>query len=375
MIRPVRATAALLEWFEANARALPFRAEPRDPYRVLVSELMLQQTQMDRMLPRYETFVARFPTLEALAAAEEDAVVEAWSGLGYYRRARLLHRLARRVAEAGGELPRDPDALRRLPGVGEYTAAAVASLAFGRAAPVLDGNVLRVAARVLALDDEQASTRTRRVVRGWVRCLMADGAPAGRLNEALMELGATVCTPRTPRCGSCPLAPGCRAHGLGLEEAFPPPRRTRPAEAHEWVAACCVQSANGRWLLRRVDEGPVLRGLWLPPVVEGPAGAAVARARAALPFAARGGQELQPLAHSITFRRIRVVPVLFELRGAREVGEGYRWVSPEEPGLPTSSLLAKLVAAVEAARAQPELFGRGAKEEDDGRGNGPNRRR
>jgi len=342
-------TTTLLAWFERAARALPWRREPRDPYHVLVSELMLQQTQVDRVAPRFEAFVRRFPTLSALAAASEEEVLALWSGLGYYRRARLLHRLAREVAAGTGELPGDQAKLGRLPGVGPYTAAAVASIAFGEAVPVLDGNVLRVSARVLALGQDPRSAGGRRAVADWVRALL-EGAQPGRVNEALMELGATVCTPRSPRCGTCPLADFCRAHRLGRPEAFPPPRRVRPAEDHRWVAACPVEP-GGRWLLRRVTEGPILRGLWLPPFADlAEGGDPVAAAVALLPVVPRAAsRHVGQVEHGITHRRIRVIAIVVPVLDGPAPGPEWRWFNVEEQEVATSSLLRKLVAA--AARA------------------------
>ncbi len=336
----------LLAWFGRNARSLPWREEPRDPYRVLVSELMLQQTQVDRVTVRFVEFLARFPNLEALAAADEDEVVAAWSGLGYYRRARLLHRAARAAAAAGG-LPRDAEALERLPGVGPYTAAAVGSLAFGIPAPVLDGNVLRVASRVLALDADPRAAAGRRSILAWVEEGMA-GRPPGAVNESLMELGAVVCRPRDPTCGVCPLAGDCAARSQGRPEAFPRPRRLRAAEDCRWVAACAVDPA-GRWLLRRVDEGPILRGLWLPPFADLGAGEAPEpAARRLLPLdALPQGVLLPSVRHGITHRRIVVEPVAFDAVPAPAVMPGYLWVEPSSIRVATSSLLAKLVRRVD----------------------------
>jgi len=336
------ATAALLDWFVAHARRLPWRTEPRDPYHVVVSELMLQQTQVDRVAPRFEAFVARFPDLGSLAAADEDEVVAMWSGLGYYRRARLLHRLAREVVAGGGSLPDSPAELERLPGIGPYTAAAVASLAFGRRAPVLDGNVLRVGARYLAIEGDPRDAAGRAAILGWVDRLMAD-RPPGAVNEALMELGATVCTPAAPSCGRCPLAAGCRGRASGDPAAFPPPRLRRQVEDHRWVAACLV-GPDGRWLLRRVAEGPILRGLWLPPFR--PLGAADDPAEAAVgesPIPPTGRAEaLAAVRHGITHRRIHLLPVRVPVGSWRPAG-GWCWADPRRPEVPTSSLLGKIL--------------------------------
>lgn len=335
-------TGTLLTWFEATARRLPWRGAVRDPYRVLVSELMLQQTQVDRVVPRYLEFLTRFPDLATLAAADQDEVVAAWSGLGYYRRARSLHRLAREIAAAGGALPETAAELEQLPGIGPYTAAAVASLAHGEAAPVLDGNVLRVGARVLAFDGDPRTKAGRTAITGWVRGLM-EGAAPGAVNEALMELGARVCTPSSPDCGRCPLAADCRALATGEPQRFPPPRRRREVEDHHWVAACCVGD-DGRWLLRQVTEGPILAGLWLPPfgplgTGEDPAAAAVALS----PVPPAGPVEtLAPVRHGITHRRIEVVPVRVPVPGWQPAA-GWCWADPARPGLPTSSLMEKIL--------------------------------
>ncbi len=254
----------LVEWYRKNARTLPWRSDRRDPYHVVVSEFMLQQTQVDRVVPRFESFVARFPNFASLAAADEDEVVEEWSGLGYYRRARMLHQLATAVVDSGGDLPASAAGLEGLPGIGPYTAAAVASLAWGETVPVLDGNTMRVGARVLALEQDPRSAEGRRRIEAWILALMENQSP-GEVNEALMELGATVCTPAEPGCQGCPFTSDCAANRLGRQEDFPPPRRRRATVSLRWVAACIV-GTDGRWLVRRVDDGPILRGLWLPPL-------------------------------------------------------------------------------------------------------------
>ncbi len=334
----------LASWFAAHARKLPWRVEPRDPYAVLVSELMLQQTQVSRVAERFPAFLERYPSLAALAAAGEAEVVAAWSGLGYYRRARALHRISRVLDERGEGLPSTARELERLPGIGPYTAAAVASLAHGEAVPVLDGNVLRVGARVLGLDGDPRSAAGRRAIAAWVGRLMRDEAPAV-VNEALMELGATVCTPVSPACGGCPLGPACVARAGGRQQDIPPPRVVRATERHHWVAAIAVDP-GGRWLLRRIDHGEVLRGLWLPPLDTGPGiGEEIAVAASLLPFAVEGGVALAPVRHAITYRRIEVRGVVFETAGWVAGTVEWRWEHPGAPGVPTSSLLWKLAVA------------------------------
>jgi A/G-specific adenine glycosylase len=335
----------LLAWFRRDARSLPWRREPRDPYLVLVSELMLQQTQVERAVPRFTSFVARFPSLSSLAEASEEEVLAEWSGLGYYRRARMLWRLARQLN--GGPLPSTRSQLEELPGIGPYTAAAVASLAFARSEPVLDGNVMRVASRVLACADNPRSAAARQTLGNWVRSLMP-GQPPGAINEALMELGALICLPKAPACDRCPLADECRSFAVGDPEAFPPPRQARAAVEMRWVAACVVDG-SGRWLLSRIDEGEILRGLWLPPLASlDPEDEPVHVAQTLAPWPAAGRPvEMPPVRHSITYRRITVYPVRLPVVAER-CPAGWRRVDPVNPDLPTSSLLAKLVDACAA---------------------------
>ncbi len=333
----------LAGWFAAHARDLPWRREPRDPYRVLVSELMLQQTQVDRVIPRFNEFVRRFPTIGDLAMADEDQVLERWSGLGYYRRARSLHHLAQRVAAMGGAIPDTVEALSELPGIGPYTAAAIASLAFGQRAVTLDGNVRRVAARFLAFGRVPHGRDAEDAFTQWILGLMEEAAP-GVINEALMELGARVCRPVNPECSRCPLEPRCRARRLQRPQDFPLPRAARKPVRERWLAACAF-SADGRMLTRRAETGPILRGLWLPPWImgDGPEGADDAvRARSLLPYDVRDLGTAPEIRHSVTYRRIRIVPFVYVLDGAEPPSEGWRLVDPEEPGVATSSLLAKL---------------------------------
>lgn len=332
----------LVEWFKKHARPLPWRTNPRDPYRSLVSELMAQQTQLDRVVPRFEAFMSRFPTLGDLAATTQEQVVEAWSGLGYYRRARMLHRLAREVAAGNGELPRTAAELEGLPGVGPYTAAAVASTVHGEAAPLMDGNVARVGARVLALADDPRKPGGRAVILEWVGNLMKE-QPPGEVNEGLMELGATVCTPQAPRCDRCPLVVGCRGFAEGNPESYPPPRKLRDCVDLSWLAVI-VEDAEGNWLLHRIDAGPILRGLWLPPFAEiDPKRSLAEQISSLLPFEIDTPAGVsEPIKHSITHRRIQITPVRVVAKKRSPLPEGWRWVCPRSPGLPTSSLLEKL---------------------------------
>ncbi|MBK8175256.1 MAG: A/G-specific adenine glycosylase [Rhodospirillales bacterium] len=228
---PDRLANALLAWYDHERRDLPWRAPPgvpADPYRVWISEIMLQQTTAATVAPFFHAFVARWPCIQALAAADLDEVLHAWQGLGYYARARNLHACARLVAaHFGGCLPANEDELRQLPGIGTYTAAAIAAIAFDRLATPVDGNVLRVVARLRAV--EVALPRARSSIVA-LAVAMTPEARAGDFAQAMMDLGATVCTPRRPRCGVCPWADYCAAHAQGVPETFPrrPPAPDRP---------------------------------------------------------------------------------------------------------------------------------------------------
>jgi A/G-specific adenine glycosylase len=337
--------SSLVNWFRANARALPWRTTPRDAYATLVSELMAQQTQLDRVVPKFEAFMLRFPILSALAEATEDEVLEVWSGLGYYRRARLLHRLAREVAAGSGELPTTAPELEELPGIGPYTAAAIASMVHGEAVPLMDGNVARVGSRVLAEKREPRQERAKKAILGWVEELMRD-APPGEINEGLMELGSTICTPTQPDCERCPLNERCQARLEGDPLAYPPPRQARPSIRLRWLAVA-IEDPAGRWLLRQITEGPILRGLWLPPFAEIDAQRSLEdQVRRLLPFHSTAFIEFSgPIKHSITHRRIEVSPARIILGDTRKAPRGWKWVDPDTPNVPTSSLLAKMPAS------------------------------
>ena len=244
----------LLAWYRRARRPLPWRGT-RDPYRVWVSEVLLHQTRVETALPYYRRFLRAFPTLAALARAPLDRVLKVWEGLGYYARARHLHEAARiLVQEHGGRFPRTPEAWRRLPGVGPYTAGAVCAIAFDRPVPAVDANLRRVFARLYDLPRPTAS-RLEAVARAWMR----DGRP-GTVLQALMDLGATVCTPRAPRCAACPLAPGCRAYRRGTAERRPLPRPRRPLPHHDIGVG--VVRRGGRVLIAKRNADGLLGGLW-----------------------------------------------------------------------------------------------------------------
>ncbi len=238
---------------------------------------MLQQTRVDTVVPYFHRFLARFPDVRALAAAELDDVLHLWSGLGYYRRARQLYATAREVTERyGGVFPDEAPALRGLPGIGAYTAGAIASIAYGRREPLVDGNVARVLARLEGIADPVKSPAVVRALWAAAARLLPDGRP-GRFNEALMELGATVCTPRDPRCDACPVASFCVARGSGRERELPVTESKRRVPTIEAVAVVLADAA-GLVLFARRREGGLFGGLWEPPMVEGSASVEAARA-------------------------------------------------------------------------------------------------
>lgn len=259
-----RTTRALLDWYRAHARSLPWRTPPGaahapDPYRVWLAEVMLQQTTVAAAIPRYTRFLQRFPDARALAAAPLDDVLHEWAGLGYYARARNLHACAQHIAETG-DMPRTEPELRTLPGVGEYTAAAIAAIAFGKATVPLDANLLRVGARFFAV--AKAPQQARTPVREALRQLVPADAP-GDFAQALMDLGATVCTPAKPRCLACPISSDCAAHRLGTPEAFPTPKR-QTSRPHRTGTLWWIESQGAVALVRRPARGLLGGMLSLP---------------------------------------------------------------------------------------------------------------
>jgi A/G-specific adenine glycosylase len=311
----------------------------RDPYRIWLSEVMLQQTRIATALPYYRAFLARFPTLRSLARAREADVLGAWAGLGYYRRARSLREAARLVVrEHAGRVPDDPALFARLPGVGPYTAGAVLSIAFDRPLPALDGNVARVLSRLRALPLSLRDPRGSRALWELAATLVPMRRP-GDWNQALMELGATVCTPRAPRCVQCPVRAECRAFALGRVTDFPPrpPRRTAVAVRR----AVALIERRGRMLVERL-EGPRLAGLWEPPGVEldgrRTARAALGTRLAALGVRARLAPAGRTVRHAITHRAIEAEVWRGAASGAVRRSARLRWVDPERPAVALTAL-------------------------------------
>jgi A/G-specific adenine glycosylase len=249
----------LLVWYGRHARDLPWRRR-RDPYAVWVSEIMLQQTQVATVKPYFERFLKTFPTIGALAAADEHDVLRLWEGLGYYRRAQQLHKAARLVvSDYGGQFPRDPQTVRRLPGIGRYTAGAILSIAFNLRQPILEANTVRLFARLLAYQRDPRSVEGRRLLWAMAEAVLPD-RDAGTFNQAIMELGSEVCAARAPQCETCPAILLCRANQQGRQLEIPPPKAKRPVEAVREAAV--VVRRGARVLLWRRPNSGRWAGLW-----------------------------------------------------------------------------------------------------------------
>jgi A/G-specific adenine glycosylase len=348
MLHPARIAADLLAWYSRARRDLPWRRS-RDPYRVWVSEIMLQQTQVERVRDYFSRFVDRFPTVDSLAAAPEHDVLRLWEGLGYYRRARQLHAAARAiVAEHGGEFPRDVAGLRGLPGVGRYTAAAIASIALGLPEPIVEANSRRVLARLAghaaALDGPGGDEPI------WaIAAALVPARDPGRFNQALMDLGALVCLPDRPLCGSCPLAAHCAARRTSRTAEIPA-RSARRAATRLRETAVVVRRA-GRVLLVRRGPGEWWEGLWdFPRVPCGATSAARAVAADAVlgPLACATPRRLATLRHSVTHHRIELDVVSCAASRTGRTARGRRWFGiaalPRLPMTAPGRRIARLLA-------------------------------
>lgn len=332
---------SLLAWYRANRREMPWRGL-RDPYAVWVSETMLQQTRVETVRGYFARFLARFPDVRALASAKTDDVLKLWEGLGYYRRARDLHAAARLVAERG-RFPETAAGWALLPGVGPYTAAAVASICSGEAEPVVDGNVARVAMRLRAMPGDGRGARERAEIASWLRpAIEGSGAP-GDFNQAVMELGETLCVPHSPACLLCPLRAGCRAAAEGDPDRYPARRPAKQRPVRRFLAFV-ARDAAGRVLLERRPEAGLLGGLWELPMAPaadalkqrgGAAGAR--RALRTLGLRAKGLRPLGNVAH--VFSHFRQEMRVWEAVGAEETlrRDGRAFVNAARVAVATAS--------------------------------------
>lgn len=317
----------LVDWYRASARQLPWR-ENNDPYRVWISEVMLQQTRVSAVIPYYLRFLEELPTPADLAACPQDRLMKLWEGLGYYSRVRNLQKAAQLlVAEHGGRLPGSFAQLRALPGIGDYTAGAVASIAFGLPHPAVDGNVLRVVARLGASDADIAAPQVKKAVTAAITAIMPRDCP-GDFNQALMELGACICLPAgEPLCGQCPLAQLCRARELEIQHLLPvkAPRKAQRIQEHTILV---VEREGLLPLMKRQSKG-LLQGLWQPPMAPGHLDRAGAQAfLEALGFQV---EELQPLpAARHAFTHVRWEMVGWQAKVSGWGPEELQWFTPQD---------------------------------------------
>jgi A/G-specific adenine glycosylase len=353
----------LLDWYDEHRRSMPWRRTD-DPYRIWVSEIMLQQTRVDTVRDYYPAFLDAFPTVDALAEAERDAVLKRWEGLGFYSRARYLHEAARTVVEEhGGAVPDTWDAIRELKGIGPYTAAAILSIAHGKPHAVLDGNVKRVLTRVFAVEADATSSRTERHLRRLANELLDDERP-GDFNQAMMELGALVCTPRSPECDRCPIAGVCRAHAAGSEEDYPVTPESTPVPHHD-IAVGLVFDVEGRLLIqRRPDEG-LLGGLWEFPGGKQESGEDLKSAcrrelREELGIEVNVEEPFYTLSHAYSHFKITLHAFRCRLAGgtpSSNEGQPFQWVTIDELddyAFPRANR--RLIEELERRRREPSLF-------------------
>jgi A/G-specific adenine glycosylase len=339
----------LLAWWDAGHRDLPWRVPQHgaDPYRIWLAEVMLQQTRVETAIPYYRRFLERWPSLEALAAADDAEVLAAWSGLGYYARCRNLIAAARESLRRHGGLPGSLEALRALPGFGPYTAGAVASIAFAVPAAAVDGNVSRVLSRLFRVEGGRDSPKVKRRLEALATALVDRERP-GDLNQAWMELGATTCLPRRPRCTSCPVSGACEAFRAGRQAEHPGRRvRRRPTDVR--LAVVRVER-GGRLLLARAPDGGLLGGLWGLPGVEVPSGADPAKTleawgRQALGKSLEVQEELGSVVRLLTHRRLEFLLFRGRLGAARPNDSGrLRFTSEDEASsLPRSTAMRRVI--------------------------------
>jgi A/G-specific adenine glycosylase len=347
----------LLAWFSERKRDLPWR-RTKDPYRVWLSEIMLQQTRVAAVVPYFDNFVARFPDVGALARARDEAVLSHWAGLGYYSRARNLHRAAKDIVTLhGGHFPREYEAAMALPGIGRYTASAVLSIAYGQALAVLDGNVARVLARIGAVRGNIRAPARWQELEDTAQGLLAVDAP-GDWNQAMMELGATLCAPKSPRCEDCPVARWCQARKLGLTGQIPESRKKR-ATVHVTLAAAVLVDPRGRTLLVRQtsSDAALFSRMWQFPALETTTNAASDLAKyLRKEFGVAMNDHMTPLKtarHAVTFRNIRLEPFLVSVARLPQMEGARKPILKRLGNLPISNATRKIAGAAVAHCAKP----------------------
>ncbi|HRI67339.1 MAG TPA: A/G-specific adenine glycosylase [Polyangium sp.] len=357
--KPDVLASALVRWFDKSARDLPWR-RTRDPYAIWLSEVMLQQTRVETVIPYYERFLTRFPNVRDLAHADIDDVLALWSGLGYYRRARELHRCAKEVVNKhGGVFPAEVADLRALRGIGPYTAGAISSIAFDKSVPLVDGNVARVLARLFAIELDMKSTAGMREAWATAESIVPKDEP-GKFNQALMELGATICIPRDPACLVCPVREPCRARATGRERELPIMSAKKASPKVPMVAVVVEQ--DGKVLFGRRKEGGLFGGLWEPPMV---AADSVSQARGALSGAGIAPEirlsEVGRVGHVLTHRELEVivcrghgVPLAIIEKPTTDPYEKLAWFSRNPTGIGISTLAKKILST---ANKRPRTSG------------------
>ncbi len=334
--------AGLLAWYDAHARDLPWR-RTRDPYAIWVSEIMLQQTRVDTVVPYFTRFLERFPDVQSLADAPPDAVLAQWSGLGYYRRARLLQQGAQAVArEHQGQVPRDPEARLALPGIGRYTAGAIGSIAFDLPEPIVDGNVARVVTRMRGIDTALGDKRTERAL--WIHARdLAQGPRPGALNQALMELGAKICTKGQARCAVCPVSADCVAQREGRVSELPVVTAKKAPKAVQLVALVARAPDARLWLTR--SEETLFGGLWGCPLREGSGKADAEALAASLKLSGSlSAQRLGQVEHVLTHRKLSVEVYALDRAKGRERTHLKRVALPQMSELGIAKLTQKILA-------------------------------
>jgi A/G-specific adenine glycosylase len=323
----------LLDWYQKNRRDLPWR-RTKDPYRIWVSEIMLQQTRVDTVIPYYKRFLTRFPSLKALARASLDDVLKAWENLGYYSRARHLHEAARIVTEQfNGRMPSTREDLRKLPGIGAYTAGAILSIAFGKPVAAVDGNVIRVMTRLFGIEDPIDGGNTRKRIGELSERLVPDDLP-GHYNQALMDLGSGICTPRDPGCPNCPLSMDCRARKKGKQKSIPI-KKTAEEIPHREAAVALLCNGTGQFLMIKRPQKGLLGGLWgFPECVLEKGGAPAATLRKSLRqelgLNVISGKEIFLVEHGYSHFSITVHVFAGKVREATPAAKKdlhFRWVS------------------------------------------------